>query len=372
MTPSGNVFLLKDDGLSELSEQPYNSEDVLQGLLADYPRLLAGDLIDAESPRRWVLVSRELGLPSESNGAIRWSVDHLFLDQDGTPTIVEVKRSSDTRIRREVIGQILEYAANATSYWPVESLRASFEQKCLERSKDPAAEIATLTENTADSDKFWLGVKRNLESGNIRMVIVADVIPTELRRIVEFLNLQLKDAEILAMEIRQYASDSVRTLVPRVFGRLERRDPLPTKQWDAQTFFAELRARDADSLPIAERIYDWAKQHCSRVIWGRGAKMGSLIPEIAVGSQRYQLFALWTYGSVEICFQWLAGKAPFENIERRKELARRLNQIEGVNVAEQSLDKRPSFPMAVLGVPSRMELFLQTMNWCVDLLQQTQ
>ena len=29
------------------------------------------------------------------------------------PTLVEVKRSSDTRIRREVVGQMLHYAANA-------------------------------------------------------------------------------------------------------------------------------------------------------------------------------------------------------------------------------------------------------------------
>jgi hypothetical protein len=57
----------------------------------------------------------------------RWSVDHLFLDQDAIPTIVEVKRSSDTRIRREVVGQMLDYAANAVVYWAVEAIRAEFE-----------------------------------------------------------------------------------------------------------------------------------------------------------------------------------------------------------------------------------------------------
>jgi hypothetical protein len=43
------------------------------------------------------------------------------------PTLVEVKRSSDTRIRREVVGQMLDYAANAVVYWPLERLRATFE-----------------------------------------------------------------------------------------------------------------------------------------------------------------------------------------------------------------------------------------------------
>jgi hypothetical protein len=82
--------------------------------------LLAGNQIDIEKPRKWLLVSREAALPSEENGSDRWSVDHLFLDQDAVPTLVEVKRSSDTRIRREVVGQMLDYAANAVVYWPVE------------------------------------------------------------------------------------------------------------------------------------------------------------------------------------------------------------------------------------------------------------
>jgi hypothetical protein len=38
------------------------------------------------------------------------------LDQDAIPAIVEVKRSTDTRIRREVVGQMLDYAANSVVY----------------------------------------------------------------------------------------------------------------------------------------------------------------------------------------------------------------------------------------------------------------
>jgi hypothetical protein len=50
----------------------------------------------------------------------------LFLDQYAVPTIVEVKRS-DSRVRREVVGQMLDYAANAVVCWPVEALRTRFE-----------------------------------------------------------------------------------------------------------------------------------------------------------------------------------------------------------------------------------------------------
>ena len=42
---------------------------------------------------------------------------------------MEVKRSSDTRIRREVVGQLIEYAANAVVYWPVDTLRVTFDRR---------------------------------------------------------------------------------------------------------------------------------------------------------------------------------------------------------------------------------------------------
>src|SRR5262249_39244062 len=110
--------------LVEMREQPYDSEDVLQELIARHPNLLAGDQMDNAAPRRWLLVTREMGVPDEQDGGDRWSLDHLFLDQDAVPTLVEVKRSSDTRVRREVVGQMLDYAANAVVYWPVEAIRS--------------------------------------------------------------------------------------------------------------------------------------------------------------------------------------------------------------------------------------------------------
>ena len=99
------IFLLREgEELRELVEGPFDAEVDLQDLLARYPNLLAGDQMNEESLRRWLLVSREVSVLDREEGAGRWSLDHLFLDQDGIPTLVEVKRSSDSRIRREVVG----------------------------------------------------------------------------------------------------------------------------------------------------------------------------------------------------------------------------------------------------------------------------
>jgi hypothetical protein len=103
---SGGIFLLRgDDDLVPMTAQPYDTEDVLQALLARFPDLLAGDQFAGVAPRRWLLIGREAALASDEDGGGRWSVDHLFVDQDAVPMLVEVERSSDTRIRREVVGR---------------------------------------------------------------------------------------------------------------------------------------------------------------------------------------------------------------------------------------------------------------------------
>ena len=86
-------------------------------------------------------------------------MDHLFLDQDAIPTLIEVKRSSDTRIRREVVGQMLDYAANAVVYWPVEDLRSQLR----ENRADPKQDLMDFLEDPdIDPEEFWQKVKTNL------------------------------------------------------------------------------------------------------------------------------------------------------------------------------------------------------------------
>ncbi|MGD1038383.1 MAG: FGGY family carbohydrate kinase [Roseiarcus sp.] len=43
------------------------------------------------------------------------------------------------------------------------------------------------------------------------MLFVADRIPPELRKVVEFMNVQMRPAEVLAVELRQYQGGGLRT-----------------------------------------------------------------------------------------------------------------------------------------------------------------
>jgi hypothetical protein len=243
---AGGIYLRQPEGLVRMVEQPYETEDVLQALLADYPDLLAGDQAEGE-PRRWLLLAREAPL-GDSEGEARWSVDHLFVDQDAVPTIVEVKRSTDTRIRREVIGQMLDYAANAVNYWRPEDLRARFEATATAKGSDPN-ELLSRNLGVDEPERFWEQIRTNLAASRLRLVFVADQIPSELRRLVEFLNEQMQGVEVLAVEIKQYVDAEGRhqTLVPRLVGQTERARqakgrPEP-RQWDRDSLLSDLEER---------------------------------------------------------------------------------------------------------------------------------
>ena len=168
---TGSIYLLDGDGhLEPMSEQSYDSERLLQELLAKYPDLLAGEQMNPDSPRRWLLIRREAGIPDAESAGNRWAVDHLFLDQDAIPTLVEVKRGADTRIRREVVGQMLDYAANAVVHWPVERIRAEFETACEGSGVSAEERLLEFLDDESDEDVFWSDVKTNLRAGRVRMV----------------------------------------------------------------------------------------------------------------------------------------------------------------------------------------------------------
>ena len=154
------IFALRAGELIEMDEQPFEAERDLQGYLAAHPDLLSGEAAE-DDRRRWLLVRREMGVADREDAGDRWSLDHLFVDQDAIPTFVEVKRSSSTEIRRKVVGQMLDYAANASAYWDAGRLRSSFESR-FDSAEAATEEFADFIEGEQDAEEFWDAVAGQL------------------------------------------------------------------------------------------------------------------------------------------------------------------------------------------------------------------
>jgi hypothetical protein len=371
---SETIFHLDNSGkLTELNEAHYMSEDLLQQLLADYPNLISGSQINSIRPRRWLLISREFRVPDDKDAGGRWSLDHLFIDQDGIPTLVEVKRSTDTRIRREVIGQVLDYAANAVTYWTIEEIIHRFDEQCKSVGKDSLLTLQDFLQGENESETFWELTKTNLKAGKIRMLIIADSIPKELQRIIEFLNEQMTPAEILGLEIKQFVGqDNVKTLVPRVIGQTTTADTTKgvnkgkDSNWTEETFLTELSAqRGVREADVVRQLLNWLKPQMTRIWFGAGRR-GSIVPVFKHLGVEHFLFALWTTGTVEIYFQWHKHKPPFDSEQKRLELLNKLNQIEGVDISPDRISARPSIQLSVLVDKAEFQKFIDIYKWFIE------
>jgi hypothetical protein len=267
---------------------------------------------------------------------------------------------------------MLDYAANAVAYLPVDALRAAFAARCIDDHVDSEGELCGLLGAEHSSDEFWQKVKTNLQAGRIRLVFVADEIPPELRRIVEFLNQQMDPAEVLAVEIRQYLGGTFRTLVPRVFGQTEQAQqkkglarPLGVK-WDESRLLEELRSKHGEEdSAVASQLLAWGRARNAKFDYGSGVSQGSVFFVFEYDGNFIWPIAIWTYGKIEVQFQHILKSAAFQEEQDRRELQRRLNAIEGVRIPDEALTRRPSIALSVLQNEERRRQFIDVLDWVV-------
>lgn len=347
------------------------TEEDLQDIIAKFPDVISGEEGDL------ILVSREQGVPGSQDGNDRWSLDHLFVSRDAIPVLVEVKRASDTRIRREVIGQLLDYAANGVVYWPEDLLEASFVETCRRRGEAPEAVLQAFMDDR-DPSAFWAQVQANLVAGRLRLLVVADLIPPELARIIEFLNDQMR-ADVKAIELRYYrGSDGRRTLAPRVIGETEKsrvgkgprtsvRGPvIEVEEW------LETRLSDRDEETLRG----------SRVHLGIMSRLGA---EVSVAStygsvraafisgdgNRVRPLDLDVNGKVSIGLKHIKERPQLIDEEARKAVCVEMSNAVG-GIEQDNLNGFPGFPAARLCDPEIAEAYERVASRLVDLAVQPQ
>ena len=378
----GGIYLIQDnDQLVEMTEQAYDSEDQLQEFLETYPNLLAGDDIDRGIPRRWLLISREIVTSKEEEMTQEWALSHLFLDQEAIPTLVEVKPTHNTEVRQKVVGEMIDYAANAGVYWPVESIIAKFEVNCRENGRDPEQVFEKFLGKDANEEKFWQKVKTNLQAGKIRLVFVAEDIPAELRRIVEFLNEQMDPVEILALEIKQYVSQKgLRTLVPRVIGQTTEAQLKKSsttrerRRWDEASFFPEFKTRwGNDEASIVIKIHNWAKNQepLVKIQWGTGDVYGGFAAIVnQPGRKNLELFSVDISGRLEIYSNNYSSQPPFNSNSKWLELRSKLSSI-GLALPENSEEFRaPSLRLSTLQDDEALDQVMESFHWVIEEVNQ--
>ena len=351
-----NVYIINPDGSTHQMPRAYckSETEELQDLLERNPDLLPGDQINPEDPRRWLLIKREMPVPDPSTGADRWNVDFFLADQDGIPTFVECKRFKDTRSRREIIGQVLEYAANAHYYWTKETIEQYAEETARDKGSSLEESLHALQPtNEETAELFFERIKQNLREGQIRVIFFLEDSPFELRSVVDFLNRQMERSEVLLVEAKLFDKDGYRVVVPSLFGYTEeaRRvkravnvtTPSARRRWDEQSFFEDASGKiDEASNQTLRQIHEFGKTPGCEVRWGTGAINGSfslVCPSISTRS----FLTVWSHGGMQWNFGWLNGSQAAEEFrDRFKEM---LSNRLGFDVPEDYASKYINCPL---------------------------
>lgn len=152
------------------------SEAELRDLIFAYPALLPIAEIDRqfENP---VAVCTEL--PTDSG-----AVDVFLVTPTGLPILVECKLWRNPQARREVIGQILDYAKDLRN-WTVSDVQ----RKVAQRLKRPVTSVSDLLNEqypSIDEIDFNDALTQNLKKGRFLLLIVGDGIRQGMASIAEY------------------------------------------------------------------------------------------------------------------------------------------------------------------------------------------
>jgi hypothetical protein len=281
---------------------------------------------------------------------------------------VEVKRSSDTRVRREVVGQMLEYAANGPRYWPPGSVRAHFEARCTREGDEPNEVLQSTFGGEVDVEAWWKAVDTNLREGTLRLLFVADEISHELKAIIEFLNEQMVRTTVLGVELPQFAdeTESHRMFVPMVIGLSERAESVKTgrkgRRWTVDEWMERHAERaEPEDVAVTRQLLAWADSRDVDVAFGTAMNNPSMKFERRIGGRSLGVARLYTAGSVELNFGHLA--APFNDLAGLRRLAEQLERIDGLKIPPERLGRFPTFPSRLLRREEELARFTETMEW---------
>ena len=200
----------------KIDKSNFELEDHLQQYIYDNPESIP--LYDIKEDIRLLILAREF---STNSGPI----DALGIDKDGEIYLIETKLYKNPD-KRMVVAQVLDYGASLWSNYrdfndfidQVEThTNKDFNQNLSRRLNDffgiSKEEEKTLLEN----------IRRNLNEGNFKFVVLMDHLHDQLRDLIIFLN-NNSEFTIYAVELEYYKHQDFEILIPKLYGAEVRKD----------------------------------------------------------------------------------------------------------------------------------------------------
>jgi hypothetical protein len=276
-------------------------------------------------------------------------LDVVIVDLDGQITLVECKLASNAQVRREIVGQVLDYAS---SLW-----RMTFDDLDSRwRQRDPKGEgiLDALGAEGDEALSLRATLSDNLAAGRFNLVLAVDAINDGLRRIIEFLNDRTAaELSVMAVELRYAKHGDVEMLVPTVFGaelaqvKVDRSDKRP--QWTEADLHDYMSSQWPRSATALSAFLDAARALPGIKYVGTNAGTPSLIARWDGVAGTAWPFVVYTSKNphVRLNFHWMT----CIDADRKVAFAREVAALSGVTfdpeqIADKGFVSRPALSVA--------------------------
>ena len=221
----------------EPEKSGYTDEAHLQGILQEHPWLIPGVKKNAH-----VCIEFQSGVgPS----------DVVAIDLENGLTLVECKLASNREVRREIIGQVLDYASR---FWRMSI--EDFDAQWISRTG------RSLFAGEGDSIELSARLEKSLSSGEFRIVLAVDEINDDLRRIVEFLNhVTVPSVAVIAVVYSRSQDGNIEILSRQIYGEelaeaKSQRSREARERWTEDQFLSWIDENESGISDKARTILD--------------------------------------------------------------------------------------------------------------------
>jgi hypothetical protein len=235
------VVVMVDGRAKVLQRTCHRDDELLRSMLDTRPDLVLRPATACDR-LNLLLVARRAAAASPTHAGVP-ALERVYVDGDGIPLLVGVQAAHGGADADALLG-LLDRVSLALPHWRDGWLREL--ARATHGDRDEAALLALALGWREDPDTYWAMVESNASRERVRIVLVVDRLTDELTRTVEFLDGQLRDVEVRAVEVSLYGAGQVCALIPRstrpgspspraraapaaLFGLLDptRRSPLP-------------------------------------------------------------------------------------------------------------------------------------------------
>jgi hypothetical protein len=327
-------FLIRTSGgpWREPASTGYENESALQEILYSHPALVPGVFGEPVACREF---QSDIG-----------PADVVIIDAEGSITLVECKLASNSQIRREIVGQTLDYASRL---WQMSI--ESFEERWRKAEKSGQSPLATLDDSEG---RIRDAVSENLRLGRFNLVLAVDRINDDLKRIVEYLNtVTVATVGVMVVEFARVVDGDTEILIPRTYGtelvETKAKSSGAKHQWSLQEYLDWCDAHDPVGAPTMRTLLDALRDNGYVISGGRAATPSLNIGLEVPGLGRKWPICLYTDpvrgGLVEVRFSDFKDKPEYVD-----QFAQLVSAVPGIPVPVEEVraanyGKRPNVPV---------------------------